>query len=263
MADGGTRPIDRRRLLALGLSAAGIAAAAGCSHDAVSPPAPRPAGRTTPTTTTPASPPPTTEAPDGPAVEIVRAETGRAQVALTFHGAGELAVTRRVLDVLAAHGAQVTVLAVGTWLAASPDAASMVLDGGHELGNHTWDHPPLSTYAPRPTLSEITRCRDKIDELTGSPGAFFRQSQGRHATDTELLEAGKAGYHRVLSYDVDSLDWRDPGATAIRNAVSAARAGSIVSMHLGHEQTVRALPGVLSDLRERGLDPVTATELLR
>lgn len=66
----------------------------------------------------------------------------------------------------------------------------------------------------------------------------------------------------MLSYDVDSLDWTDPGPGVIRHAVASATAGSVVSMHLGHEATVLALPGILTDLADRGLTPVTATELL-
>jgi peptidoglycan/xylan/chitin deacetylase (PgdA/CDA1 family) len=99
--------------------------------------------------------------------------------------------------------------------------------------------------------------------VVGTPGAFFRQSQGQHATARERAAAGKAGYARTLSYDVDSLDWTDPGPAAIRRAVTAATAGSVVSMHLGHPGTVQALPGILTDLADRGLTPVTATELLR
>ena len=82
------------------------------------------------------------------------------------------------------------------------------------------------------------------------------------ATQSELAEAGLAGYARVLSYDIDGLDWEDPGPTAIRRAVAKATAGSIVSLHLGHQGTVAALPHILADLAARGLAPVTATELL-
>ena len=67
----------------------------------------------------------------------------------------------------------------------------------------------------------------------------------------------------MLSYDVDSLDWKDPGPAAIRAAVAKARAGSVISMHLGHPGTVAALPGILTDLVGRGLTPVTASELLK
>ena len=205
----------------------------------------------------------TTTAPGGPAVEVVRATSGRPEVALTFHGAGPLDITRQVLALLAQHNAKITVFAVGTWLTDTPDGARMVRDGGHELGNHTWSHPDLESYQPGPMLTEIERCRDALSTVAETPGTFFRQSQGQHATARELAAAGQAGYARTLSYDVDSLDWTDPGAAAIRRAAAAAKAGSVVSMHLGHSGTVQALPGILTDLASRGLTLVTATELLR
>ncbi|GAB2963366.1 polysaccharide deacetylase family protein [Amycolatopsis acidiphila] len=247
---------DRRWVLGLGLGL-GAAVTAGCGSSG--PPEPStPPGTTAAAPTTAASVAPAA----GPATQFVRAESGRPEVALTFHGAGDLAITRQVLDVLAQHGAEATVLAVGTWLASAPDGIRMVRDGGHEIGNHTWSHGDLARMRADPMLTEIERCRDELDRLVGAPGTFFRQSQGQYATRTELDEAGKAGYSRVLSYDVDSLDWTDPGADRIRRAVRAARAGSIVSMHLGHAGTVAALPGVLADLRDRGLTPVTASQLL-
>jgi peptidoglycan/xylan/chitin deacetylase (PgdA/CDA1 family) len=244
--------ITRRSVLGIALGATTLAACSPPNRSSPAPMTPLPGG----TSTIPTS-------LSGPATELVRSDIGRPQVALTFHGAGEVGVTRQVLKLVEQHAAQITVLAVGTWLSGYPDAAKMIRDGGHELGNHTWSHPALSGYAPEPMYAEIQRCRDKLVELTGTPGAFFRQSQGQHATKEELLEASKAGYSRVLSYDIDSLDWKDPGTTAIRAAVSTARAGSVVSMHLGHPGTVAALPGIFADLADRGLTAVTATELLK
>jgi peptidoglycan/xylan/chitin deacetylase (PgdA/CDA1 family) len=75
--------------------------------------------------------------------------------------------------------------------------------------------------------------------------------------------AGHAGYRVCLSFDVDSLDYTDPGPAAIRRNVAAARPGSIVSMHFGHPGTVTAMPQVLDDLAARGLSAVTAQTLLR
>ena len=73
--------------------------------------------------------------------------------------------------------------------------------------------------------------------------------------------AGAAGYPTVLSYDVDSRDFTDPGAAAIRRNVASAGAGSVVSLHLGHPGTLTALPGIIDDLAARGLTPVTAGHL--
>jgi peptidoglycan/xylan/chitin deacetylase (PgdA/CDA1 family) len=194
---------------------------------------------------------------------VARASSGRPEVALTFHGAGDLGIARRIHDILGAHDARATIMAVGTWLAASPDGIRMFRDAGHDIGNHTWSHGVMADMPAGRVLAEIERCRDKLDQLLGTPGAYFRQSSAQTATGQELVAARTAGYATVLSYDVDGLDWRDPGPAVIRGAVATARAGSIVSLHLGHQGTVAALPGILTDLAARGLKPVTATQLLR
>ncbi|MEO9199127.1 MAG: polysaccharide deacetylase family protein [Antricoccus sp.] len=181
---------------------------------------------------------------------------------LTFHGAGDPAIAEQILAILATTGASVTVLAVGTWLQANPSIASKIIQGGHELGNHTWTHPDLASLPAGQIASEITQCRDLISQLSGSPGPYFRQSAAQYATPLISTEAGKAGYPTTLSYDIDSLDWTDPGVPAIRSAVAGATAGSIVSMHFGHPQTVSALPAILDDLKSRNLSVVTASTLL-
>ena len=253
-------PLTRRRLFGVALGAAALAA---CSAPGQSP---APVGSTPteaapPSSTTPS--PSSSAQPQGPATELVRSASGRPQVALTFHGAGDPGLARSILTTLADRGAAVTVLAVGTWLAQYPDVAKLVTDHGHELGNHTWSHPTLTGLTTAAVRSEIERCRDRIAALTGGPGAFFRPSAAQHATPEVLRLAGAAGYPTVLSYDVDSRDFTDPGPVAIRRAVATSSAGSVVSMHLGHPGTLAALPGVLDDLGHRGLTPVTASALFR
>jgi peptidoglycan/xylan/chitin deacetylase (PgdA/CDA1 family) len=66
-----------------------------------------------------------------------------------------------------------------------------------------------------------------------------------------------------VSYDVDSLDYTDPGPDAVVTTVlGLARRGSIISLHLGHPGTVTAMPAILHGLARRRLRPVTLTELL-
>jgi len=260
----GERPVRVTRRHVLGVGAAGVAAiVAGCTS---SPPTAAPPPVTTnprpPVPTTTAAPTTTTVVPGGPAVQIARATSGRAEVALTFHGAGELAIARQIHDELAAANAKATIMAVGTWVTATPDGIKMFHDSGHDIGNHTWSHGVMTSMSTPTVLSEIERCRDALASALGTPGAFFRQSSAQTATQSELVEAGIAGYQRALSYDIDGLDWQDPGPTVIRKAVAKATAGSIVSLHLGHQGTIQALPNILSDLAARGLRPVTATELL-
>ncbi len=272
--------VDRRRVLAL--LAAG-ALAAGCAGTSKSAPATRPAG----TAAAPGGPPatpsasaassgPTTEtggattatspepAATGPAVEVVHGSRTGDAVALTFHGQGSAALARSLLSEAERAGARVTVLAVGSWLTAEPSMATRILDGGHELGNHTMNHRPMARMDAATAFTEIERAEAVIGRLTGSPGAWFRPSGTPHASRPVLGAAGRAGYRHVLSYDVDSLDYTDPGATAVIRTVAAAlRPGSVVSLHLGHPGTVEALPALLDLLASRHLRAVTASALLR
>jgi peptidoglycan/xylan/chitin deacetylase (PgdA/CDA1 family) len=160
-------------------------------------------------------------------------------------------------------GARLTVLAVGTWLGQFPQIAERILRGGHDLGNHTMHHLAISAMDASGAYSEIAGCAQRLRALTGSIGRWFRPSQTRYSTPLIEREARRAGYQTCVSYDVDSLDYTDPGPDAIVSAVlSSARPGSIVSMHLGHSGTVTALPAILHGLASRGLRPVTLTDLL-
>ena len=83
-------------------------------------------------------------------------------------------------------------------------------------------------------LDEIVRCRDMLERLSGSPAAFFRPSGTDDGTaalpDVVLDVAGEAGYRTVLGFDVDPLDYADPGADAVaQRTLDAVGPGSIVS----------------------------------
>lgn len=195
--------------------------------------------------------------------QISHGPRDRPRVALTFHGDGDPATAHALLSAAEEHGSRVTVFAVGTWLDAHPGLARRVLDGGHELGNHTLRHLDINAMPQADADAEIRGCAERLKRLTGSIGTWFRPSRGARASPLVERLARRAGYPHVLSYDVDSLDFTSPGAPAVvRNVMADVRAGSIVSLHLGYADTVAAFPGLLHELDRRGLRAVTTTELL-
>ena len=105
-------------------------------------------------------------------------------------------------------GARVTVLAVGSWLDAYPGMARRILDGGHELGNHTQHHLDINAMAAR--ARRTPRSPAAPSGCGGSPAPSAPGSgppQARYATPLVKRLARRAGYPHVLSYDVDSLDY--------------------------------------------------------
>nr|WP_208616586.1 polysaccharide deacetylase family protein [Streptomyces corchorusii] len=252
-------PTHRRAVLRTGAKiAAGGALAAGCgTGHAARPPAsaaPKPP---------PAHPPAGPRAYPGQPAQITHGPRTRPRVALTFHGQGDPALAHALLDTAEQRGARLTVLAVGTWLDQHPDLARRILDGGHDLGNHTQRHIGVNTLPEAEARREITDCAARLKRLTGSIGTWFRPSRAPAASPLVARLARAAGYPHVLSYDVDSLDYTRPGAAAVtREVLAGVRNGSVVSLHFGYPDTVAALPDVLTELGRRGLRAVTTTELL-
>lgn len=211
----------------------------------------------------PPAPSPTAAAGNGSAVEIVHGPASAKGVALTFHGAGDPALALQMLSEVHAAGATITVLAVGTWLEQNPTMAKRILDGGHELGNHTYHHLTMPNLGAAADDTEITRCAQILRTLTGSQGRWFRPSGTTRATPRILAAASRAGYAECLSFDVDPRDYTDPGAaTVVSRLLAAVRPGSIVSLHFGHAGTVQAMPAILQGLQSRGLPAVSMSTLM-
>ncbi|MFB7665368.1 polysaccharide deacetylase family protein [Kitasatospora sp. NPDC056138] len=277
--------VDRRtvlrstaRLAALG-AATGVTAACGDSGD---PPArtdpgpeqstgtaaPSPSPPATPVGSPTAATPAPTVAPSLPPlspttpVEVVNGPRDRPQVALTFHGQGDPALALALLTAAEQHGARLTVLAVGVWLDQQPQLARRILDGGHELGNHTQNHLDISRMPADQARAEVQQCADRLLRLTGSIGRWFRPSAAQYATPMVREQARLVGYEHCLSYDVDPRDYTDPGAEVVqRRVLKAAIGGSVIALHMGHRGTVEALPAILTGLAEAGLSVVTTSQL--
>jgi peptidoglycan/xylan/chitin deacetylase (PgdA/CDA1 family) len=250
--------MNRRKALGAAAVSLGLAVA-GCDLTGTPTTAPAGTDRTPTPTPTPTHTP--TLGPLPP--EVVNGPRDRPNVGLTFHGQGDPKLVEALLTELESGGAKVTVMAVGSWLTAEPAMAKRILDGGHELGNHTENHKAIADMSASAAFTEVNLCAQTIRRLTGSIGTWFRPSQTQHATPTIQAQATKVGYPTCLSYDLDSLDYTDPGSDAvIHNTLTAVQNGSIVSLHFGHKGTVTAMPALLDGLRQKGLRAVTMTELM-
>lgn len=184
-------------------------------------------------------------------------------VALTFHGAGDLTIAHSLLDILKSTKTPVSIFAVGTFLKSEPAIAKRIISDGHDLGNHTMTHTQMKTISAKKVDAEILGCANELKKLIGNHGSWFRPSGTQYSTALIRKTALKYGYKNCISYDVDSHDYQDPGkAAVISNVMNNVKNGSIISLHFGHKNTVDALPTLLDQLHAKGLTPVTLTTLL-
>lgn len=219
-------------------------------------------GTKTPVPTTTTSEPPTTEGPPQRAT-FVRRGPATQRVALTFHTAGDPAIATAILEHAAAENVKLTFFVVGTWLEANPGMVEPIKNGGHDFGNHTWSHVDIKALGPDAMHAEIAKCADALQRETGSIARWFRPSQTDIPTDAILAQAGSVGYATSVGYDVDPLDYQNPGATRIVSRVRASvQPGSIVSLHTLYQGTADAFAGIVAAIRAKGLEPVTVATLL-
>ncbi|MGY1706243.1 polysaccharide deacetylase family protein [Geodermatophilus sp. SYSU D00697] len=190
-----------------------------------------------------------------PAAPAAAAEQACAagEVRLTFDDGPSRSATPLILDTLAARGVTATFFVVGAMAAASPGIVRRASDEGHQIGNHSWSHPDLTTLDQEQVETQFRRTDDAIEEATGVPPTQWRPPYG--ATNAAVAATARdVGLTSMVLWTVDPIDWSDPPATTIRDRVlQAVRPDGIVLLHDGSgANTAEALPLILDGLAEEG-----------
>lgn len=216
-------------------------------------------------TAAPSRPAPSTHLPEPAVVSpppgiMSRLPTTRRVVALTFDaGAGTQGVDS-ILTALAREGVVATFFVTGQFVAAAPGLARR-MDAAGVVGNHTVDHPHLTTLADSRVSAEVLDAAQTITTVTGrSPKPWFRFPYGESDLRTRRLVAS-LGY-RGVGWTVDTLGWRGraagTAADVTRRVVTALSPGEIVLMHVGANPDdgttydADALPQVIAAVRAAG-----------
>ncbi|GAA2259098.1 glycosyltransferase [Streptomyces atrovirens] len=226
-------------------------------------------------------PAPTTQVPEeilegGP---VIDARAGKVQslsvpdhrLVLTFDDGPDPTWTPRVLDVLKKHDAHAVFFVTGTMASRYPDLVQRMVDEGHEIGLHTFNHPDLSLQSKKRIDWELSQNQLAITGAAGIRTSLFRPpySSFSAAMDNETWPVtqyiGSRGYLTVVN-NTDSEDWKRPGVDEIiRRATPEGGKGAIVLMHDSggdRSQTVAALDRFLPDLKDKGYEFDNLTEAL-
>lgn len=189
-------------------------------------------------------------------------------------GAYPAQVNTAVLDYLEASNTPATVFVTGLWAQQYPDAMRrMAASGLFELANHTWSHEAWTSNCYRlPTIedpatltSQAQRTSEVIASYTGSYPAFFR-FPGLCHDPADVARVADLGMTTVDT-DVAAGDAfvSDPERAAF-DIASRTQPGSIIVLHLNGApnaaHTTAILTRLVPQLRDRGLEPVTMTDLL-
>lgn len=198
----------------------------------------------------------------GKTIKQVSLPPGRKVIALTFDDGPWPKTTEQILDILKENNIKATFFWVGAALTNHRDIAKRVADEGHALANHTWNHR-YHRVSQAEAAREIDRTADLMEELTGTQTFYFRPPGG--VMNNGLVDYVYSQNYANIMWSVDSQDWRSSADAIAKNVIGDAKSGGIVLMHDGggnRTPTVKALPGIIKELKQQGYEFVTLPELL-
>jgi peptidoglycan/xylan/chitin deacetylase (PgdA/CDA1 family) len=194
---------------------------------------------------------------------IARGPATGNDVALTFDAGSDTGYTAQILDTLSANGMTAAFGITGRWAERNAALLERIVNEGHDLINHTYDHGSftgLSTGAPALTqtqrFDQINRAEAIVRDITGaSTLPYFRPPFGDYDASVNA-DVGALGYRYNVMWTVDSMGWNGYSADAIvQRCLDMAEPGAIYIFHVGSQsQDGPALQRVIDGLRSAGYE---------
>lgn len=227
--------------------------------------APTPGARSTWTDLQPSTPGPILPLPapgvrpqwpgEGEALNLTRGPGGHKQLLLSFDGGSSAEVATEVLDTLKARGVHTTFFLTGAFIRRYPDLVRRMAAEGHEIGNHTMNHPHFAPGMRRDPAwtkariqKELLEADAELVKVLGRPmDPWWRAPYGEQTPEIRRW-AEELGYRHVgWSEGADTLDWATTkerrlyrtGAVILQRLhqrLGRDGDGLIVLMHLGSER---------------------------
>jgi peptidoglycan/xylan/chitin deacetylase (PgdA/CDA1 family) len=199
--------------------------------------------------------------------EVLRGPAEVPAVSLAINAGSGYPPADEFLDILAARGVKTTFFLMGWWAERNPELVRRIHDEGHEVASHGHRVFDLTLVSDAAIVADLEQADAVISAITGqstrplwSPSAGYRDARVRGI-------AARLGYRPIL-WTQDSGDWRENATPegVLRQALAGAANGSIIVLHLDSPRSRTATAAVLGrlidTLRERGLEPVTITQLV-
>jgi peptidoglycan/xylan/chitin deacetylase (PgdA/CDA1 family) len=183
-------------------------------------------------------------------------------IALTFDDGWGISECKSIVHTLQSMKVKATFFPNAAYVRWAPDFWRHVAALGYPIGNHTLNHPDLTTLSRKHVHHQIGADERIIESITGKPMIkVFRPPYGAY-NGTVLSVAAQLGYRTTLLWDTTDGDTGGGSDAAhLRDAMRGTN-GSVLLMHCGPSVTPRILPDIIRGYRKRGFTFVTVPQLL-
>jgi len=170
---------------------------------------------------------------------------------LSFDGSPNPPATDRLLETLERHSVHATFFMEGRRLENEAECARRVLAAGHDVGNHSYNHPEFDSIPIEECIREVEMTQQIMHRELGFYPYLLRPPAGKLTQEVEQTFLAK-GFDIILwSYGV--WDWEGPDAEAVSGRIlSQAVSGAIIACHDKVEWLPATLDIVIPRLRREG-----------
>lgn len=181
---------------------------------------------------------------------IAREERASNACAITFDD-GPGPHTGLLLEQLDKKQVKATFFVLGEHVRRYPDLIRRMIAEGHEVENHSWDHPDMRKLDDAQRQQEIESTVALLQSLGAKP-RFFRPPYGSY--DTRLVQLAHQDGLEVVLWSHDSIDWRYHSVAQLEGDIlpRGTVARGVFLFHDIHDSTIAAMPVILDDLRDKG-----------
>ena len=178
----------------------------------------------------------------------------------------------KVLDALkSANVTGVTFFVQGINVKKFPQILRRMVDEGHVLGNHTYDHPDLTKLNANDVVKQLQMCQEAVNNALGREYPLKQMRPPYGAINNKVRDLLNSHGFEVMLWQVDSNDWRTENRKNPQNIVHnvflgdapvTKGRGGLILFHDIHPSTGEILPEVIRRLKMEGMVLTTAQALL-
>ncbi|WP_400246574.1 polysaccharide deacetylase family protein [Niallia sp. JL1B1071] len=193
-----------------------------------------------------------TELPD-----VAKIDPSKKVIALTFDDGPSNKPTKKILNALKKNNGHATFFVLGERVQYYPEVIQQTIKEGHEIGNHSWDHPLLTKMTKKAALKEFQDTDELLKEITGIETTLIRPPYGAIQKDLK-----KELEKEIILWTIDPKDWKQSSKKKIVDKViKESKDESIILMHDIYDKSADAAVELIEKLTKEGYQLVTISQL--
>lgn len=192
---------------------------------------------------------------------IYNVETQEKRVAFTMNCAWNADDIDNILETLKNNNTKITFFMVGDWIEKFPETVKKINEAGHEIASHSDTHPHVNNLSYEKNIEELEKSNEKIQKITGSKTKIYRAPYGEY-NNTVIKAAEDSGY-KTIQWNLDTLDYTGlTGEEMWKRLDKKIKPGDIILSHNGTKHTAESLDMLIKNIKAKGLEVVTISNLI-